>query len=87
MSQNGEINLSEVKAKYSIKDINFVDSRELYFANEFRLTSEISNGIGLTLLGVIITDFNWIFFTTTVIFLAFGFFNIFRYKKKINDIK
>ncbi len=87
MPQDGEINLTEVKAQYSVKDIKFVDSRELDFANEFRLTFEISFGVGLTLLGVVITNFNWILVITTVIFLGFGIFNIFRYRKKYNDIK
>lgn len=87
MPQDGEINLNEVKAKYSVKDINFIDSRELDFANEFRLTFEISFGLGLTLLGVTITNFNLIFLTTTIIFLGFGIFNIFRYNKKSREIK
>jgi len=87
MPQDGEINLTEVKAQYSVKDIRFVDSRELDFANEFRLTFEISFGVGLTLLGVVITNFNWIFLITTIIFLVFGFVNIFRYRKKYNEVK
>ncbi len=87
MAQNGEINLNEVKAKYSVKDINFVDSRELDFANEFRLTFEISFGVGLALLGVVATEFNWVLLTTTIIFLGFGIFNLFRYYKKYKEIK
>lgn len=87
MPQDGEINLTEVKAQYSVKDIKFVDSRELDFANEFRLTFEISFGVGLTLLGVVITDFNWILLVTAIIFLGFGILNIFRYGKKYKEIK
>lgn len=87
MPQDGEINLTEVKAQYSVKDIKFIDSREIDFANEFRLTFEISFGIGLTLLGAVITNFNWILLTTTIIFLGFGTVNIFRYNKKYKEIK
>ena len=87
MPQDGEINLTEVKAQYSVKDIKFVDSRELDFANEFRLTFEISFGVGLTLLGVVITNFSYILLITTIIFLVFGILNIFRYKNKYNEIK
>jgi len=87
MPQNGEINLNEVKAKYSIKDIEFIDKRELDFADEFRLTFEISFGIGLTLLGVVMTKFDLIFLITSIVFLGFGIFNIFRYNKKRKEIK
>lgn len=87
MSQNGEINLSEVKAKYSIKDINFVDCREVDFANEFRLTSEISFAIGLTLLGSLITNFNFILLLITVAFILFGVISMYRYIKKHAKIK
>ena len=87
MPQNGEINLNEVKAKYSIEDIEFIDKRELDFANEFRLTFEISFGIGLTLLGMITTNFNSTFLITSIIFLGFGIFNLFRYSKKRKEIK
>lgn len=83
MPQDGEINLSEVKAKYSVEDIKFIDSRELDFANEFRLTFEISFGVGLTLLGGVITNFSWTLLIIVIIFLGFGLFNIFRYMKKI----
>jgi len=87
MPQDGEINLTEVKAQYSVKDIKFVDSRELDFANEFRLTFEISFGVGLTLLGVVITNFDVMLLITMIIFLGFGIFNIVRYKNKFNIIK
>jgi hypothetical protein len=87
MPQDGEINLKEVKAKYSVKDIEFIDSRELDFANEFRLSFEISFAIGLTVLGATITNFNWILLAVTVIFLAYGFFNLFRYGKKYKEIR
>lgn len=87
MAQDGEINLKEVKAKYSVKDIKFVDSRELDFANEFRTTFEVSFSIGLTLLGIVIKDFDWILFSVMIIFLFFGAFNYKRYLKKQKEIK
>ena len=87
MPQNGEINLNEVKAKYFIKDIEFIDKRELDFADEFRLTFEISFGVGLTLLGVVMTKFDLIFLITSIVFLGFGIFNLFRYSKKRKEIK
>ena len=87
MPQNGEVNLNKIKGLYSVKDIKFVDSREVDFANEFRLTYEVSFGVGLTLLGVTMTNFNWVLLSTTIIFLGFGIFNIFRYRKKYNEIK
>lgn len=87
MAQGGEIDLKEVKAKYSIKDIRFIDSRELDFANEFRTTYEVCFGISLTLLGNVINNFNWIFFITMLIFLAFGCFSYYRYSVKQKEIK
>lgn len=87
MPQDGEIDLKEVKAKYSIKDIRFVDNREIDFANEFRLTFEISFGIVLLLLGPVLTNFNWIFLITAIVFLSYGSFSLFRYNKKCKEIK
>lgn len=87
MAQDGEINLKEVKAKYSVKDIKFVDSRELDFANEFRTTYEVSFAIGLTLLGNVVSNFNWGLFATMTIFLLFGVFNFIRYSRKQKEIK
>ncbi len=87
MPQSGHIDLSKLKGKYHVPDIEFVDKREIDFANEFRLTFEISFGIGLTLLGVTITNFHWALLVTDIIFLGFGFFSFWRYKKKYDDIK
>lgn len=87
MAQDGEIDLKEVKAKYSVKDIRFIDSRELDFANEFRTTYEVSFAIGLTLLGNVIASFGWILFVTMIIFLSFGVFNYIRYSRKQKEIK
>jgi len=87
MAQDGEIDLKEVKAKYSVKDIRFVDSRELDFANEFRTTFEACFAIGLTLLGNVIGNFNWILFVTMTIFLLFGVFSYVRYFKKQKEIR
>lgn len=87
MPQDGEINLSEAKARYSIKDVFLVDSRELEFANEFRTTFEISFGIGLTLLGVLITNFGFLLLLITLVFLLFGVANLFRYKQKEKSLR
>lgn len=83
MSQDGAINLKAVKATYSFDDIELVDKRELEFASEFRLTYEISTGIGLALLGNVVSNFNWYILVTTIIFLGFGIINFFRYSGRI----
>ena len=87
MSQSGEINLNKIKGIYSVEDIRFVDGREIDYANEFRLTYEISSGVGLTLLGVLVTNFSWLLLLTTVAFLLFGVINVFRYDSKYKKIK
>lgn len=87
MPQTGHIDLSEIKGKYHVSDIEFVDKREIDFANEFRLTSEMSFGIGLALVGVVITKFHWALLVTDIIFLGFGFFSLWRYRKKYDDMK
>jgi hypothetical protein len=87
MPQDGEINLSKAKAIYSINDVRLVDVREVDFANEFRLTFEVSLSISLTLLGSVLTSFNWIALATSIIFLSFGIWNIFRYRNKRKEIK
>ena len=91
MAQDGEINLGQVKASYSIEDIMLVDMRELSFVNESRLYYEISFGIGLTLVGSILENFNLERFIVSCIFLLFGIYNLVRYimgskkiKKRIN---
>lgn len=87
MPQNGEINLNEVKATYSVEDLVFVDRREVDLANEFRLTFEISFGIGLTLLGALLSEFDWRLLITAIIFLGFGLLNVSRYRKKYKVLK
>jgi hypothetical protein len=87
MAQSGEIDLSGIKGKYNVNDIELVDKREIDFANEFRLTAEISFALGLTLLGVVITNFNGLLSLTTAVFILFGLFNMCRYKKKYKEIK
>jgi len=86
MAQDGEINLKEVKAKYSVKDIVFIDSRELDFTNEFRLTYEISFGIGIALFGSVFTQFNWYLLIVSSVFILFGTFNLIRYLRKRSEI-
>jgi len=87
MAQDGEIDLSAVKARYSVKDIILVDSREIDFVNEYRLSYEISFAIGLTLLGCVISNFDWILLITTLIFLLFGFVNLGRFLIKQKQMK
>jgi len=87
MAKSGHIDLSGVKGKYHVDDIEFVDKREIDFANEFRFTFEVSFGIGLTLLGVVITNYHWALLIVTIIFLGFGFFNLWRYREKYKEIK
>lgn len=87
MAANGELNLENLKATYKVDDIVLVDSRKLDFANEIRLYYEISFGVGLTLLGVILSEFNWYLFITTIIFLGFGIFNLIRYILKNKELK
>jgi len=87
MPQGGEINLQEVKAKYNVQDIKLVDSREIDFANEFRLTFEVCFGIGSTALGAVMTNFNWILSILAITFLGYGFWNGYRYKKGYEKIK
>lgn len=86
MPQNGEINLSEVKARYSVDDVVFVDIRELNSANDARLYYEISLAIGLTILGAVVTEFSWELCLTSAVFLVFGLFNLIKYLKKCRQM-
>ena len=87
MAQDGEINLGEVKASYSIEDIMLVDMRELSFVNESRLYYEISFAIGLTLVGSILGNFSLERSVVSAIFLGFGIYNLVRYIMGSNKIK
>lgn len=87
MAQDGEIDLNEVKARYSLKDITLVDSREVNFANETRLTFEISFAIGLTLLGSLINEYSQVLAITSGVFLLFGAIFLLRYALKIREIR
>lgn len=87
MPQDGEIDLNEVKARYSLQDITLVDSREIDYANEARLYAEIGFAVGLTFLGAILTEFNKIFLIVGGIFLLFGIANAIRYLFKVRKIK
>jgi len=86
MPQSGEIDLNEAKAKYSVDDIILVDKGALDLANETRLYYEIGFAIGLTLLGVILSKFDWSLAITMVIFLGFGIFNLIRYLMKYKQL-
>lgn len=87
MSQDGEIDLKEVKARYSLQDITLVDSREIDYANEARLYAEIGFAISLTFLGAILTTFNDTFAVVGGIFFLFGIVNAIRYIIKVKKIK
>jgi hypothetical protein len=87
MSQDGEINLREVKARYSLADITLVDSREIDFANEARLYSELGFAVSLTFLGAILTEYNNLFAIVGAVFFVFGVINTIRYLIKVNNIK
>lgn len=86
MPQDGEIDLKEVKAKYSLGDITLVDSREINYANEARLYFEISLAIGLMLLGSVITEYNQTYLVVAIIFIGFGLINLVRYILKTNKL-
>jgi hypothetical protein len=86
MAQDGEIDLIEVKARYSVRDIDLVDRRELDFANEHRTTFEVSFGIGLTFFGNLIANFSWLQLVVTLVFIIFGGFSYYRYWKKNSDM-
>lgn len=87
MPQDGSINLDKVKAKYSVKDITFVDIREINLANEQRLSSEIGFGIGLPVLSSLINNFSMPLLLTGLAFLAFGFFSLYRYITRKKEIE
>ena len=87
MPQDGEIDLKEVKDRYSLQDITLVDSREIDYANEARLYAEIGFAVGLTFLGAILTEFNNTFAIVGSILLLFGIVNVIRYVVKVKKIK
>jgi len=87
MPQDGEIDLKEVKARYSLQDITLVDSREIDYANEARLYAEIGFAVGLTFLGAILTEFNQTFVIVSGVFLLFGIINAGRYIYKLKKIQ
>lgn len=87
MPQDGEIDLNELKAKYSLPDITLVDSRDIDYANEARLYGEIGFAVGLTFLGVILTDFDKTYAIVGGIFMLFGLINAIRYLYKHKKIK
>lgn len=87
MSTSGEIDLSNLKAKYDIEDIQLVDSRKLEMANEARLYFEVMFGVGLAFMGAVLTEpFSLLLLAPTLAFLALGIFFLIRYVRKTKDI-
>ena len=87
MPQDGEIDLNELKARYSLQDVTLVDSREIDYANEARLYAEIGLAISLTFLGAILTEYDNTFAIVGGVFFLFGITNAIRYLVKVNKIK
>jgi hypothetical protein len=88
MSTSGEIDLSNLKAKYDIEDIQLVDSRKLEAANDARLYFEISFALGLTFLGALLNGpYNTYLLLSTLAFLVFGAFFIWRFWIKNKEAK
>ena len=79
MPEIGEIDLKKLKVRYSIEDINLVDIRDLNYANELRLYFEIFFSIGVCLLGVTVSTFNWYLLSGTLLFTLIGFFFLGRF--------
>ncbi|MBZ9569584.1 topoisomerase DNA-binding C4 zinc finger domain-containing protein [Patescibacteria group bacterium] len=87
MAEKGQIDLRNLKARYSIEDIYLVDSRKLESANECRLYFEISFGIGFMFGGALLsTPFNIYLLITTMVFMLFGSFFLWRYIQKSRNL-
>ena len=86
MPQTGEIDLVRLKASYALDDIHLVDKDKVDQANEDRLYFELTYAVGLTLLGNLISNFNWPFFWTVVVFIGAAIFFLIRYKMKSNRL-
>jgi hypothetical protein len=86
MPQDGEIILEKLKAYYSIEDINLVDKNKIDQAGECRLYFEIFWGVGLTILGNLISYFNWPLFITCAVCICLGSFFLIRYIRKNSQL-
>ena len=87
MPEIGEIDLTKLKGRYFIDDINLVDIHGLDYANELRIYFEIFLSIFAGLLGATISKFNWYFLSGTIISLLFWIIFLIRYLMKYNSLK
>lgn len=87
MPEIGEIDLTKLKGRYFIDDINFVDIRGLDYSNELRIYFEIFLSIDTGLLGATISKFNWYLLAGTMTFFLLWVIFLVRYLMKYNSLK
>ena len=86
MGQDGEICLDRLKASYSLPDIILVPKDKVEQADEARLYFEVSLSIGLTLGGALVGNFSLLLLVTSIAFIAFAGFSLWRYIVKRKEV-
>jgi hypothetical protein len=86
MSQQGEIDLAGLKAKWHLDDIELVNRDKVDQANEDRLYYEVTSSAGLMLLGVVLSKFNWPFFICSLMFLGAAVFFLVKFVLKFKRL-
>ncbi|MFA5953764.1 MAG: hypothetical protein WC812_04180 [Candidatus Pacearchaeota archaeon] len=88
MEKINKLPIKKGTIKYKDPNIALVPREEVHSSNECRLYSEIFMGIGLTLIGVIISKFNLTLLVSGIISLGLATFFMIRYilkDKKLNN--
>mgnify|MGYP001580048302 CR=1 FL=1 len=76
---NRKFSVQNIPATYRVPNLTYVPIEEVESSNEARLYFEIFSAIGLTLMGVVISEFNLTYFITGVISLSLALFFIIRH--------
>jgi len=88
---NRKFNVQNISATYKVPSLTYVPIEEVESSNECRLYFEIFLAVGLTLMGVVISKFNWTYFITGSLSLALAVFFIIRHiikqKKMRGEVK
>ena len=83
-------NVKNLPVNYRLPNYTLVPLEEVESSNECRLYSEIFMAVGLTLMGVVIPQFNLTWFVTGGISLGLSIFFMIKYlrkNKKLNNVK
>ena len=85
--KNQKLNLKNLEATLKIPSFTYVPLEQVNNAEEHRLYFEVFLSVGLTLIGVVLSNFNSTLLIVGIISLGIAIFFIIRYILKYKDLE